>query len=639
MKKNCFFIAAAVLTLASCASDEVIEGGTGAINPMSTNEIAFAAGSQANTRATLSGKDAADKLGNKFVVYGTKHATAEDGTAGNDAVVFNQYQVEYAANTAGTSLTNTHNWEYVGKTAYAAATTSQTPKYWDYSAAQGYTFYAFSSSQISYPAAGTDLVSVEKLTTGTNVYGKGYKITTKPGADLDKMFYADRKPVALADYGKPVTLTFRSFGSRVRVGFYETVPGYTVKIKNFYAAPAPSAVVTKFKDMSDAKTDGFYASLQNVKTAAPSNVFSVVYNSDAAAENQVKVTNTTATYDYTLKLGNGVIDGNVLKTSSTDPTWDQASGAYTTVYPFEENTNPMLIRVDYTLTAEDGSNEVIEVKNARVVVPTQYVQWKSNYAYTYLFKISNNTNGTTGNIGDGGGGSDPNPDQPVDPNNPSTTEGLFPITFDAVVVDATDFSQETVSTFANNSITSYANGSEVTANGEYKSGETINVSISDISTHSVIKPTAIGTAAQNAQVYLVTTTGETISEASVKGKLTGLNNGITLTPVTPAASIQTEVTLSDNTKKALDNVQFVPGSAGSYAYVYTTTAYVAPTYAPVGAATYSDATTYYRVTTGGVYYAASGITADNFDTYKTELHTKTAAGTAGQYDVKVITVK
>ena len=32
-------------------------------------------------------------------------------------------QVEYADNTAGASLTNTHNWEYVGKTAYAAALT------------------------------------------------------------------------------------------------------------------------------------------------------------------------------------------------------------------------------------------------------------------------------------------------------------------------------------------------------------------------------------------------------------------------------------------------------------------------------------------------------------------------------------
>lgn len=643
MKKNCFFIAAAVLTLASCASDEVIEGGTSAINPMSTNEIAFAAGSQANTRATLSGAAAAEKLGSKFVVYGTKHAAAEDGTAGNDAVVFNQYQVEYTANTAGTSLTNTHNWEYVGKTAYAAATTSQTPKYWDYSAAQGYTFYAFSSSQISYPAAGADLVSVEKLTTGTDgtdVYGKGYTVTTKPGANLDEMFYADRKPVALADYGKPVTLTFRSFGSRVRVGFYETVPGYTVTIKKFYAGTASDTPITLYKNMNDAKTDAFYASVLNVQSDAASNAFTVVYNADAPVQNQVKVINTTATYTNTLKLGAGVVN-NKLATTSALPTWDNG-GDYTTVYPFEANTNPMLIRVDYTLTAEDGSNETIEVKNARVVVPAEYVQWKSNYAYTYLFKISNNTNGTTGEIGNGGStdpNADPDPDNPSNPDvERNTTEGLYPITFDAVVMDATDYSQETISLFATNSITTYANGSDVTATGEYKTSDVISVSISDIATHNVIAPAAIGVAATQAQVYKVTSTSsEAITEASVKAKLTGVNNGLSLSSVT--ATIKDNITKADGTTTALKNVQFTPGETGKFAYVYTREAHEDAEYASAASASHNPVTTYYRVTTSGVYYAASGITAENFNTYKGELYTQTSAGTVGKYDVKVITVK
>ena len=117
----------------------------------------------------------------------------------------------------------------------------------------------------------------------------------------------------------------------------------------------------------------------------------------------------------------------------------------------------MLLKIDYTLIPEDGSNGNIEVKNANVVVPTQYVQWKSNFAYTYLFKISDNTNGNTGIIG-------------TDP------EGLFPITFDAVVVNvADDKTQETITNFENYSITTYANGSKVVTNNEYKAGETIYV--------------------------------------------------------------------------------------------------------------------------------------------------------------------
>ena len=126
------------------------------------------------------------------------------------------------------------------------------------------------------------------------------------------------------------------------------------------------------------------------------------------------------------------------------------------------------------MTPEDGSDGNIEVKHANVVVPTQYVKWKSNFAYTYLFKISDNTNGNTGTIG-------------TDP------EGLFPITFDAVIVAvADDKTQETITTFEDYSITTYANGSKVTTNDEYKNGEDIYV----VKTNgAVVAPTAIGEAA------------------------------------------------------------------------------------------------------------------------------------------------
>jgi hypothetical protein len=215
------------------------------------------------------------------------------------------------------------------------------------------------------------------------------------------------------------------------VGFFETVPGYSVKIDRFYYAASPSAVVTKYADMSTANTTNFAAALQNVQADAASNSFNVTYYDATTSniENRVKVTNNAAASQYTLTLGAGVV-GTTLGTSATAPTWDQTGGAYTTVFPFEDNANPMLVRVDYTLTSDDGSGETIEVKNARVVVPTPYVQWKSNYAYTYIFKISDNTNGTTGTT-------------PTNPDDPTTgsTEGLFPITFDAVVESATDKSR------------------------------------------------------------------------------------------------------------------------------------------------------------------------------------------------------
>ena len=404
-------------------------------------------------------------------------------------------------------------------------------------------------------------------------------------------------PVAKADYNKPVTLKFRNFGTQVRVGFYETIPGYKVKIDKFYTDDNASAAVTTFTPMVDANATNFAAALQNIKTDATSNTIAVTYyNGTDGPENQVKLGATTVDYGYSLTLGTlgaGVVSATELATSAATPTWDQTGGAYTTVYPFEANANPMLVKVDYTLTAEDGSNEVIHVKGANVVVPTQYVKWKNNFAYTYIFKIAPNTNGTT----DG------------------TVQGLYPITFDAVVVDVQDNkTQETITTFEDYSITTYANGSKVTVNDEYKAGKDIYVVKTNNSTGAVVAPTAIGTEANNVQVYTATTTGDDISEATIKAKLTGSPNGITLTAATPAASLVADgkVPAADATNYefgANGAVKFTPGAAGTYVYVFT------------------------RI-------AAAGISEANFATYKANLYTQKASPTPveGVYDIKIIKV-
>ena len=631
MKKSYIIMAAiASLALVSCSNEEFtgeFDARTGQGTP---SEISFGMATKGTTRADLLGADAAAKLQNEFIIYGTKHVAAEDGTAatGKDDVVFTNYVVQYKNNTAGTTLSNTQNWEYVGKNPYpvskvSPAVSSQSIKYWDYNAVNGYTFYGIASnSDIS-----TGKVTVTKTTTGTTVYDKGYSVTLNADANLDNLFVADRKPVAKTDYGKPVLLTFRNFGARVRVGFYETVSGYSVKITKFYVDGDAQNAVTIFGAM-DTEKSNFAASLQNINKSATSNTMAIsYYNSDVdEIENHVKLTPSTVDYNYSLELGDGtgIID-QTLATSSASPTWVAGTSTdnyYTTVYPFEGNTSPMLVKVDFTLTSDDGSGEEIKVKGANVVVPTQYVQWKSNFAYTYIFKISNDTNGKIGE-----------------------KEGLYPITFDAVVVAvADDKTQETITTFADYSITTYANGSKVTVNDEYKAGEVIYVVKTYNETNAVVAPSAIGTVAGNAQVYTATTNGDAISEATIKAKLLGAPNGITLTALTGngAAALEQYVPAADGTQYDFGEkgaVKFTPSAAGTYVYVFTRTAYVAPTYASVGDAAWNSNTTYYFKTTSDVYYAASGINAGNFANYQANLYTKTADGTAGVYDVKVIKVQ
>ena len=648
MKTKYFFLAAFAAMLASCANEEYVGDNSpdAALEQTGDGSIQFGFDMQNATRAgDLVGSSAATKLQNQFVIYGTKHATDELSDATKDEVVFKNYVVQYVANTAGHTQTNTNNWEYVSTgenpiTTYPETTVSpaisgtQAPKYWDYSTnttsgVNGYTFYAFASKA---DLQTTPKVTVAKLTTGTTLYDKGYTITIKKDANLDNLYISDRTPVDKADYGKPVTLKFRNFGTRVRVGFYETIPGYKVQINKFYVDGDPSAVVTAFSDMDVANTTNFAAALQTIKlpselTAEQSNVLTVTYNNASVPtiENQPKVTSTTPQYKYSLVLGTGVV-GTDLATSSATPTWDNTDGAYTTVFPFIETTKPMLVKVDYTLTAEDGSAETIEVKGANVVVPTQYVQWKPNFAYTYIFKIAPNTNGST---------------------DDGTHTGLYPITFDAAVVAIEDDkTQETITTVADYSVTTYTNGSKVTVDNEYKKNKDIYVVMTDNSTGNVVAPTAIGDDANNkAQIYRATTTRDAINEATVFAKLTGSSNGITLTATSgdEVATLQQYVPAADGTNfdfGANGAVKFKGTDDGTFVYVKIITKYVAPTYTAVGDADYSGGTTYYFKTSEpeNVYYPAAGINEENFGDNKANLYTKTGDGTPGVYAIKVIKV-
>ena len=626
MKKSFLFLAAiGAITLTSCSNDDFVGQGPGTTPAEKSEAIVFSGGATKQTRADLYGAAAAAKLGKKFVVYGTKHAAAEDATANNDAVVFNNFQVEWKESTAGTTESNTSDWEYVGKQAYDATPTSQAIKYWDYSAGQGYTFYAFSSSDISYPANASDKVSVTKVTTdGASLYNKGYAVTVKPDATMNNLYFSDRVPVAKADYDKTVSFTFRNIGAKVRVGFYETIPGYDVKIDKFYIrnpTGEPNEPVTSFAAMNLPKTDCFYASLQNVKRDKAQTLNVTYYDdTDATTKNRPKLTNPTAGYYYTFWTGKDAINTK-LSDNAGAPTWTVSGGEYTPVFPYEANTNPMLVKLDFTMTATDGSGDVIKVRGARAIVPAEYVKWKSNFAYTYIFKISDKSNGTTGAV-------DENGDPTEDP------EGLKPITFDAIVVDVTEELQQTITSVSTNSITTYAEGAIV---NEYNTGKPIYVAISDNSTHSVITPSAIGDAAGQAQVYKLS---RAASEAEVLAKLTGSPiNGLTLTALDPAATIEDNVPLVDGTNPTIKNVKFTPSASGDYAYVYTTTKYVATTFKTVGETAYNSGTTYYMKNASEVYYAVSVPNEAAFNDNKANLYIVDTAGTPGVYDIKVIKVQ
>lgn len=181
-----------------------------------------------------------------------------------------------------------------------------------------------------------------------------------------------------------------------------------------------------------------------------------------------------------------------------------AATGYFTVLPTPSTTEakPILIKCDYTLKSIDGSEETIEVKGATAAIPAAYSKWNTNTLYTYLFKISENTNGYTGS------------------DDPSHV-GLYPITFDAAVKQQEFGTQGTITTFTTPSITTHQEGSVVENSGiKYVTGKDITVKVTKSTDGTDL--TLSETADQNGYIEVYKFTDPiTEAEAQVKGIDTG----------------------------------------------------------------------------------------------------------------------
>ena len=571
MKTKYFFLAAFAATFASCANEEYI-GDTSpnaALEQTGDGSIQFGSGFKAVTRADQAGKAAADLLGNKFIVTGVKG----DGTGKDQSDVFQSYSVEYTQNTAGTTESNTADWEYVGKSNGFSLAGSQAIKYWDYST----TAYDFAAYSVGTGSATGTAITYGSSEITPSTAPKTYKIDaayTLTGSrdDLTKCYITDMKTVAKANYKADVVLEFRSLASKVRMAIYETVPGYSVKDVHFYVddatAIAENSTITNtdatlFGGTAGATTGAFFTngtytvSFPHIGSANSGNSdYNKAHVAMVATASQT--TQGFGPLNYTSDKTDQEPDGNYLKRSSKTPSFAGTTDPYyVKVLPNEEG-KVLEMRVNYTLVSTDGSEEEINVHGAKAFVPQVYTKWLPNYAYTYIFKISDNSNGWTS----------------TDTSDP---KGLFPITFDAVVLDSEETGhQTTITTVATPSITTYQKGHVYSATDEYATGDIYvqvmndNTLINDLNhqTASVddksffYSLSAAKTEAEVMDALNIRTSG---SDATVVGR-----NGLTLTPGTIDNTV-TEIPGEDGnniTVSAGQAAKVSPASAGTYAYVY-----------------------------------------------------------------------
>lgn len=527
------------MTLASCTSDDFL-GDTPGSTPTSANSaINFGGDAGKITRATSNEGTPQKMLDGQFLVYGVKKTNDE---------IFHNVFVNYSVwDVEDKTTSNTNGWEYVGEqnatkhgTGQISLKKAQTIKYWDYSASE-YHFVAGSPIDAFKYNTSTDLTTGTVIKSATVSKLAGHINANEEGSALktDPVYVAVPVKVEKKDYQKPVQFTFIRQQSMVRVGIYETIPGYSITHIKFYAYDTDGnfKVSEGNNIILTSATDGYFVGGSNLtgtvtydwKSTTPSYTY---------AYNETGLTKSKNWYAGKLEvLAEKSSETNVATLYGKDN--DMSKTGYFTVLPTQETkASPILIKCDYTLTAEDGHGETINVTGATAAIPAAYSKWEPNTRYTYLFKISENTNGTTG------GSDDP--------------AGLYPITFDAAVTEMTDKTEGTTTTFTAPSITTYQKGSVEGDTIKYVADKNIDVTVLNDKTEVQTLKTTDEAAEQVGHIAVYKFDTEiTEAEVQVKG-------------VTGATKIEGSV-------DANNVFTFKPTAAGWYAIKYLAKAKVGTT--------------------------------------------------------------
>lgn len=547
---NKFFIAAAsALALASCSSDDFLGEIQGNEQNGATSAINFGGDTGKITRATETGATAAGLLENNFVVVGFKGSKTD--AANNETYAFDHYNVNFKDGSAFSTESNRAGWEYVNqdmkvkgadKSLAQSGASQQTIKYWDHSCAS-YDFIAFSMGKKDAASKYATPTHVDKANLATAAYTLTGNVNT-----LSECYISDMKTVTEPNYNKTsVSMSFRHLASKVRMALFEIVPGYVISDVKFYT------------DATSTTTDNTEGTLiGKFNNSGTLTVFFPTTGTDHATEKDYNKAHISFTASTTAgetgvlnHKGFGAVNYNnqaegtipagktYLSQNAADPSY--CGAGYQNVLPSEGKPSAITLRIDYKLTSVDGSKETINVKGATATVPAQYTEWKSGYAYTYIFKISQDTNGSTG----------------------GTSTGLTAISFDAVVVDdEANGLQETITTVSDNSFTTYGyKDNKVTTNGnEYVNGTDIYA--------TVYVPAAGETAAKTVapqKLYTVTLEDgatQTINEASVANALVKGTNDTAKKTWTVTDNLGKKMVVTETAANVATTVDSVPAGPG-----------------------------------------------------------------------------
>lgn len=299
------------------------------------------------------GEKGLETLFSSFRVWGFKTKTDGHQEDGNGTAAIQKVMEGYLVDWNATDKT----WEYIGKQNKFLNTT-QTIKYWDYSASS-YRFMAYAyNDETKEVTASTDTHLSKTTFSIPYAFSKDATSTTTPY--ISELWVSNNQSTGQNKYGEQVKLTFAPLIAKVRFKF------------KYADGQKPEITEISFKDSR--------------------------WQKDATGNLQWTANDTKTPIEGTIVISYPLSETN----TTVSKTWEKnIVGPLELTIPYEEENDaihqtttyqkwyympPMDIagytQGSYTITAKVNGNLV------SATVGSEYTQWKAGCQYTYTFKIS-----------------------------------------------------------------------------------------------------------------------------------------------------------------------------------------------------------------------------------------------------------
>lgn len=317
------------------------------------------------------GKAGLETLFPSFRIWGYKSMDANTQAL---QTIMEGYNVLHTSASSGSTTTNTDDWEYVGLS-NTDLNTTQTIKYWDYSA-NSYRFLGYTQKSINesnVKSATENTVADDDSTSPSQTFSIPYTYSDQATATttpyLSELWFSKAPSTSegesSSNYGKSVTLTFAPVIAKVRFKFTYPDGIKNINIQDIIFCDATADTPLPLKGTINAKysldetsTDAYPELSWNTSTAENSKgklIFTTPYEEEDAS---IHITPNVSEYSKWYYC----------PPFASFASTDGKAGAY------EQGS--------YTITAR------IEGNHSSATVPKEYMQWKAGYQYTYTFKIT-----------------------------------------------------------------------------------------------------------------------------------------------------------------------------------------------------------------------------------------------------------